>query len=152
MGTPNVLLHSASSRLIQSCFLIAQYVATHRSIEYTDTSNNPEIYLLQELSLQGSTAFYGNGLCHLSPLTRLHTLDLQQCTRVDVTGLAYLAGLPRLLTVNVAKCPRIQGADFVHLSTLQEHPHLVVVGLEGSSLDVARECGFRVAPSPAAFM
>ena len=107
---------------------------------------------VQELSLQGSTSFYGNGLRHLSPLTRLHTVDLQQCTKVDATALAFLAALPRLLTVNVAKCPRIQGSDFAHLDCLQDHPHVVIVGLEGGSLEVARECGFRVAQSPAEFL
>ena len=107
---------------------------------------------MQVLSLQGSTAFYGNGLRHLSSLSRLHTLDLQQCTKVDASALAFLATLPRLLTVNIAKCPRIQGSDFAHLHSLQSHPHLVIVGLEGRSSDVATECGFRVAASSAAFM
>lgn len=107
---------------------------------------------VQELSLQGSTAVYGNGLRHLSPLTRLRTVDLQQCTRLDATGLSYLAPLPRLLTVNVAKCPRIQGNDFAHMSALRAHPHLVIVGLEGACLETAADCGFKVASSPVAHM
>jgi ABC-type transporter Mla MlaB component len=107
---------------------------------------------VQELSLQGSKELYGSGLRHLAAMTRLHTIDLQQCTRLDAGGLAFLACLPRLLTVNVAKCPRVQGTDFAHLRTLQEHEFLVVVGLEGRSLEAASECGFRVAVSPAACM